>query len=628
VSVGLYSGVSGLALGTGLYKNVSGLWSGASGLVAGFGGGSPFGGASLYLDFLAGAPLDSRITFTRGSNATLVDSTGKITYAPANLLLQSQTFDNASWTKQGSTVTANTTVAPDDTSTADTIEAPVGEAGAPRVAQRPAITGSTTYTVSSYFKASGTNFAFLSLRTSNTNWAGAEFNLSTGTVSRNPSTGNVAYVDADIRDAGNGWYRCTLTATPTDTVAAGVGFIFFGSSDGTSAFIGGQPAFTNTGTETVFIWGAQLEPVTYQTTAGPYVATTTAAYYGPRFDYDPVTLAAKGLLIEEQRTNLLLQSQTFDNASWSKTSGVTVTPNTTVAPDGTTTADTIDANGLAGAVLNQGVVFTGDGTKSVSVFLKAGTSGTSTFFVRDITVTASRGIATITWTGGVPSAVASAGGTIEGVENYGNGWYRIKLIVTGVIAANSNVVRLQPDSAAGTGTVIAWGAQAENGAFATSYIPTVASQVTRSADVATMTGTNFSSWYNQSEGTLVAEFTFLPRTLSGTAVIAYNGSANGRWSYLSNASARMFDGTNTAAAGNIATPTAVNKTASALSSAGMAISLNGAAAVTSAYVGTFGPQDALNIGSQSGAASINGHIRQIAYYNTRLPDATLQALTA
>jgi hypothetical protein len=174
--------------------------------------------------------------------------------------------------------------------------------------------------------------------------------------------------------------------------------------------------------------------------------------FPPRFDYDPVTLAPKGILSEEQRTNLLLRSEEFDSASWSKTSGVTVTPNTTVAPDGTTTADTITANGLAGAVLNQGVVFTGDGTKSVSVFLKAGTSGTSIFFVRDITVPASRGLATITWTGGVPSAVASSGGTIEGVENYGNGWYRIKLIVTGVIAANSNVVRLQPDSAAGTGT--------------------------------------------------------------------------------------------------------------------------------------------------------------------------------
>jgi hypothetical protein len=53
--------------------------------------------------------------------------------------------------------------------------------------------------------------------------------------------------------------------------------------------------------------------------------------------------------------------------------------------------------------------------------------------------------------------------------------------------------------------IYAWGAQVEAGAFATSYIPTVASQVTRSADSAVMTGTNFSSWYNASEGTFYCE---------------------------------------------------------------------------------------------------------------------------
>jgi hypothetical protein len=65
MAVGLYSGTSGLALGTGLYKDVSGLWGGASGLINGFGGSNPFSGASLYLNFLAGAPLDSRVTFLR-----------------------------------------------------------------------------------------------------------------------------------------------------------------------------------------------------------------------------------------------------------------------------------------------------------------------------------------------------------------------------------------------------------------------------------------------------------------------------------------------------------------------------------------------------------------------------------
>jgi len=59
-----------------------------------------------------------------------------------------------------------------------------------------------------------------------------------------------------------------------------------------------------------------------------------------RFDYNPSTLAAQGLLIEEQRTNSMLRSEEFSDASWTK-GGATVTANSTTAPSGTTTADTL-----------------------------------------------------------------------------------------------------------------------------------------------------------------------------------------------------------------------------------------------------------------------------------------------
>jgi hypothetical protein len=153
MSVGLYSGVSGLALGTGLYRNVSGLWGGSPGLVNGFDGGNPFGGASLYLNFLSGS-LDSRVGFSRGTNATMVDSTGRIVYAPANLLLRSQEFDNASWARNAITVSANTTAttAPDGTSTADKFVENSGTS-VHNNAQTITATSSTTYTVSIYAKA-------------------------------------------------------------------------------------------------------------------------------------------------------------------------------------------------------------------------------------------------------------------------------------------------------------------------------------------------------------------------------------------------------------------------------------------------------------------------------------------
>jgi hypothetical protein len=601
VSVGLYSGVSGLALGTGLYKNVSGLWGGAAGLIDGFGGGSPFGGASLYLNFLAGAPLDSRITFSRGSNATLVDSTGKITYAPSNLLLNS-VFGGA---VSGTPGTAPTSW-------------PFGFSDG-------------TLTVTDL----GRGFASNSLRfaaTANREWIQQNVTLpATGTVivsvsvdvfvpevlnqllgfNPRPAGATTQYVyDGVVRSAsfvpptGAALLQAIITTTGT------------GGSLGVRLGVGTSSAAT----ADVSFQDIQVEQVTYQTTAGTYNPTTTAAYYGPRFDYDPVTLAPKGLLIEEARTNLAVQSENF-SVSWSS-SFLTVTTNTTVAPDGTTTADTLTPNTTSG-VVSQGLSFTGDGTKSVSVFLKAGTSGTTLFFLRDTTTSSTRGSATITWTAGVPSAVATSGGTIEAVEDYGNGWYRIKLILAGVIAANSNSLRIQADSVSGTGTVIVWGAQAENGAFATSYIPTVASQVTRSADVATMTGTNFSSWYNQTQGTFVAGY--------DSAASAFGILGNNSSGYLLGASARdvkTFNGTTSVTSANTLAVGAIGNGALSYDSTGRSVDLNGGTVATAA--GVLQTINTLYIGYDAAFSAnyLNGHIRQIAYFNTRLSDAQLQTLTA
>lgn len=600
MATGLYSGTSGLALGVGLYEGNPGLWGGAPGLITG-------NGASLYLNFLAGAPLDSRVTFSRGSNATLVDSTGKITYAPANLLTWSQDFDNALWVKINASVTANTTAAPDGTLTADKLIADA--ANAQHRVQFGTTSAAATYAFSVYLKAAGYNFGLVRIGTS-----GGWVNLTDGAVSS--VTGGYTMTSTAV---GNGWYRVVLVgaAVLNDIVRINVS-----NADAVTDFSGD-------GTSGLFLWGAQLEPVTYQTTPSTYVATTASAYYGPRFDYDPVTLAAKGLLIEEQRTNLLTYSEQFDNAAWIKINS-TVTANAATSPDGTANAEKLVENTAnAQHFVLQIPSATASTAYTFTVYLKAAERTRAALI--DSGGSSATGVFDLS-----SGAVVSTSNCTASVSSSGNGWYRCSITFTSAVGqtgVNARVFLVNTGTNTtytgdGTSGIFVYGAQLEAGAFATSYIPTVASQVTRSADVATMTGTNYSSWYNTAEGTLFAEFTLLPRTLSGTAVIAYNGSANGRWSYLSSASARMLDGTNTAVAGSIGTPTAVNKTASALSSAGMAISLNGAAPGTSAYVGTFGSQNELNIGQQSGASSINGHIRQIAYYNTRLPNATLQALTA
>jgi len=185
--------------------------------------------------------FDQLINFTRTTSGTYTNSSGLIANTPAsvNLLTYTQEFDNAAWVKTAGGVAVNTTAAPDGTTTADTVLSTAAASGAARLTQSPAITGGTSYTISSYFKANGTDYAFLSLRTSGANWAGAEFNLATGVFNRSAVSGNVAYVGSNVTAVGNGWYRCSVTVTPTDSVAAGSGFIFFGPSNGSAAFVGG-----------------------------------------------------------------------------------------------------------------------------------------------------------------------------------------------------------------------------------------------------------------------------------------------------------------------------------------------------------------------------------------------------
>ena len=195
-----------------------------------------------------------------------------------------------------------------------------------------------------------------------------------------------------------------------------------------------------------------------------------------RFQFDPVTGESLGLLRENQATNLALYSEDFSNAAWGALSGtLVVTPNTAIAPDGTLTADTIAlANGYklqAFFSLSVGVAYsftaymkTDIGTKNIQLRDASGGSATT------VTVTTS--------------------------------WQRFTLVYT----PTSTTGYLGVDQRSGTspsqsGNIYIWGAQNEANSYPTSYIPTVASQVTRAADTATLTNTDA---YNTAEFTAVS----------------------------------------------------------------------------------------------------------------------------
>lgn len=360
----------------------------------------------------------------------------------------------------------------------------------------------------------------------------------------------------------------------------------------------------------------------------------SAAINAPRFDYDPVTLAPKGLLIEEQRTNLLKYSEQFDNASWTKTAA-TVTENTTISPDGTMTADTLTENTDNSTHRAFAVATLAAVPHTSSIYVKAGTR--SWFYIRLTGSTGAQRNAFFNVSTGVLGTVDV--GLTASITPAGNGWYRCVATINdpfsgftnifGIADANGNITY----TGNGTGSLIYWGAQLEVGAFASSYIPTVASTVIRNIDFASMTSTNFSSWYNQTQGT----FLFTGDTVGNVAgkypgpFNANDGSANNRiFQYVNSTGSQI--GTQTSISGGLATAQVSNtissntvfKSASAYQSGSIATVLNGGTIATASNSGV-PTVDRLFIGSAD--EPINGHVRQINYYKTRLLNSQLQTLT-
>jgi hypothetical protein len=586
---------------------------------------------SLLLDFANTKQLDSRITYTRASTATFYNG---VTTAKAeeNLVLYSQDFDNVYWNKNNCNITPNTTTAPDGTSTADSLientantihylSAPIGGGVIGQV-----------YTVSIYAKAN--TRTIILLYTAMNGGGGTYFDLSAGTIG---TTNGVAPTSSAISSVGSGWYRCSITYTATITSGVNA-FQCFLVQSGTTV------SYTGDGTSGVFVWGAQLEQ---RSAVSAYTATTTQAItnYIPalqtaasgvaRFDNNLTTGESLGLLIEESRSNLNTYSDDLANAAWTKVAS-SITSNTIVAPDGTLTGDKLveDSANAAHYVTSNAPSVTSGTAYTLSVYAKAGERS-----VLQIVPSAS----------GFPVSFANfnlatgAIGTLSGLTStsitlVGNGWYRCSVTVTAsaTTTASVNFIVQTSSSASRVGTyqgdgfsgIFLWGAQFEAGSFATSYIPTVASQVTRAADAASMTGTNFSTWYRADEGAAFVDIV-LPSTapvdcypfrITGASALVFGYKDSGTL-------VRPITGT---VSGNGVSTTASYKASGAYSFT--ANEKNGAVNGTLAGVtttGAFGLNTAVEIGGfNSSAGKLNGCIKKIAYYPLRVTNAQLQALTS
>jgi hypothetical protein len=342
----------------------------------------------------------------------------------------------------------------------------------------------------------------------------------------------------------------------------------------------------------------------------------SAANDAPRFDHNPLTGECLGLLVEEQRQNLLLRSEEFGNASWSVLFSASITGDQATSPTGANTADLLQlSNTNAFSGIRQNFTFSASATYTLSVYARSVT-GTSTFRLKIYD--------------GVSDTFSA---NLEATTT----WQRFSLTVTVAAGAGAGNVAVANTVTPSADALYIWGAQLEVGAFPTSYIPTTGTAATRTADVVSISGTNFSSWYRQDEGTVFAdayrEFAvpsnFFPHVFDARNTgddriqIAYNteslGTGYSRTSGVDQAVLFPLG----------LTGVRRRRATFAYKTDDFAAVVNGGSVVTD-NSGT--PSSVINqaaLGGQYGSSSfnLNGTIRRLTYWGQRLQNNILQSIT-
>ena len=414
-------------------------------------------------------PMDAngQLAFTRSnSTATRVGPDGLIEKVRTNLLLQSNTFDTT-WTATSAILTSGQT-GYDGTSNAWLLSK-VGYNG--RIQQGVSQSGVQTFSV--YAKKGDSDYIRLYVDGA---VASVYFNLTDGSIHSGSS-----YIDAKTTDMGGGWYRCEMT--------------FEGSS--TLVRIYPAEAGTTAGSETgsVYIQDAQLEAGDIATDYIP--TTTTAVSVGPVANLPRIDYTGGGcgkLLLEPQRTNLLLYSEQLNNSYWFKggsgaASAPVVTANYAISPDGYQNADRVyfDAVGTSSAdrsSLIRDFAFTTGQTYTISGYAKSATGANQILQFR--------------------IAGAQAGGELTATSE----WQRFSVTYTATTSTTDNFgIQLRGNNTETTSDLLLYGLQLELASYATSYIgPTLGSASTRGADSCIKTG--ISSLIGQTEGTLFLDFDY------------------------------------------------------------------------------------------------------------------------
>jgi hypothetical protein len=424
-------------------------------------------------------------------------------------------------------------------------------------------------------------------------------------------------------------YAAELAATGASDTALSINFL--------AGTLDQRVTFTRASTATRFNAAGVLE---------------TLGNNAPRFDHDPITLAPRGLLIEGQRTNSI-RNNTMQGA-------VAATP-------GTLPTEWIAQN--LGGINPTEIASTGteNGVSYIDVRFTGTTSTNATGAILTGSVTQIAASSGQTWAssafvrlvGGSTANIASinnsilerdAGGTLLAATNTSisptgaalntQRYATTRTLNQATTAFVQQRIAIVPDAfpVAIDITLRIGLPQLEQGAFATSVIPTTGAAATRAADVAVMTGANFSDWYNAGEGTLLVE------------AVSSNSSAVTNHGYFSLTTAFGFGRGYAAlartgvvrflrrdAVSNVATQLSFSETPTRLATTISAASgdriVNGGAINTDSTALTLDPVQTLHIGFNNVVGTpaenyLNGHIRRIDYYSRRLSNAELMGITS
>jgi hypothetical protein len=367
-----------------------------------------------------------------------------------------------------------------------------------------------------------------------------------------------------------------------------------------------------------------------------------------------------GLLVEESRTNIALATENFTDTNRWFVTNATAADTTNTAPDNGADAESITEvaatsasyrirSGAMTTGVAAGDTFTtscflknaptnGKGYGHVSVTIDGGTSRTYT-----VIVNLSTGALETTMTSGSPT------GTAYTIENYGNGWYRVSATATAQTGAtgvrvligmwqsgatDSNGYPTYTVSAGNEKSILAWGAQIEEGATSTSYLAntaTTGSGVTRSADLAHVLDSSITSWGDP--GALVIHFyppgqagTLLSTDDASTAQVGIEAS--------STTAARAFWSSGSTSTGTIAA--GVNKAVHYWNGSTSKFAINGSTPVSGTNNLTIANTDFVTLGAEATDSSnvpgtfsqyANCVIRKVEFYSGTLTDANLQTIT-